>query len=302
MLIYSHPFIRYLPGRIRDTGVSCSFYTFNHRRFYTHQRSSVNHYDVLGLNPKATNQEIKSAFYQLSKKHHPDVNQNDNDAAKKFATISNAYDVLGDPVKRRDYDRELSQTSSYAEAPTYNPMSSYAQRARAHRASAARYAYTSTSSHTYTSGSEKTDDGFANSRSTQHGSYDRSQYDEQFGRFRGAPPEGYWNKADFEEFYRVHYSDYASWQRAKRKKKQRAEEQYEENGETTPPSRSWTRWTWEDLTTYLIWLSLGLFGFFTSNFVQEMHFQQPTDEFPSRFFKIPRSSNSRFYGYASEKS
>jgi len=289
MLIYSYQFVRILPGTIRDTGVF--FISSSHHRFYSYQRSTVNHYDVLGLKSDATNQEIKTAFYQLSKKYHPDVNPNDADAAQKFSTISNAYDILGDPIKRREYDRNvLHQINDRDQSITYNRTSSYAQRARAHRASASRYAYTSES--------RKTDyDGFSNNRTTSHGNYDQSQYDEQFGRFRGAPPEGYWNKTDFEEFYRAHYSDYASWQRTKKKQKQ-AEQQSNENLSV----RKFSRWTWEQVSMYIVWLSLGVLGFCSTNLLHRMHFQQPTDEFPSRFFKISTSSKNRFYEYLPDES
>ena len=45
-------------------------------------------------------------FYvlQLAKKYHPDVNKNDPNAAKKFQEVSEAYEVLGDEGKRKDYD------------------------------------------------------------------------------------------------------------------------------------------------------------------------------------------------------
>ena len=283
MFIYSYQFIRSFPGTIRDPAVFLIFHPPFHRRFFSHQRSTVNHYDALGLSPNATNQEIKTAFYQLSKKFHPDVNPNDADAATKFSIISNAYDILGDPTKRREYDQELLYSANpHDHSVTYNRMSSYAQRARAHRASAARY--------TYTSESRRTDYG----ESPGNGSYDQSQYDEQFGRFRGAPPEGYWNKTDFEEFYRAHYSDYASWQRAKKKKQPQEEDD--------PSIRKSPRWTWDQAGIYIVWLSLAVVGFFTSNLLHEMHFQQPTDEFPSRFFKIPKSSKARFYELSSEES
>ncbi|KAJ6232944.1 chaperone protein DNAj [Anaeramoeba flamelloides] len=62
------------------------------------------YYQILGVNPKATQEEIKSAYYKLAKKYHPDVNQNDSEAGKKFSGISTAYEVLGSPEKRSNYD------------------------------------------------------------------------------------------------------------------------------------------------------------------------------------------------------
>ncbi|GJQ81243.1 hypothetical protein Trydic_g20462 [Trypoxylus dichotomus] len=64
-----------------------------------------NHYDVLGLTPKATQAEIKSAYYDLSKIYHPDKNQGSADASTKFRDITAAYEVLGNVRTRRLYDK-----------------------------------------------------------------------------------------------------------------------------------------------------------------------------------------------------
>lgn len=63
----------------------------------------MNYYDILGLNQNADQDDIKSAFKKLAMKHHPDRG-GDN---KKFQEISQAYDILGDPQKRAQYDAEL---------------------------------------------------------------------------------------------------------------------------------------------------------------------------------------------------
>lgn len=62
-------------------------------------------YDVLGVPRKATEAEIKKAFRQLAKKHHPDTHADDPKAVKAFQEINNAYEVLGDKEKRAQYDR-----------------------------------------------------------------------------------------------------------------------------------------------------------------------------------------------------
>ena len=62
-------------------------------------------YDVLGVPRKASEAEIKKAFRQLAKKHHPDKHANDPAAVKRFQEINNAYDLLGDKEKRAQYDR-----------------------------------------------------------------------------------------------------------------------------------------------------------------------------------------------------
>jgi len=69
--------------------------------------SIVNHYDILGLKPTASPSQIKSAYYQLSKKYHPDVAVDVDDAKEKFSKLSTAYEILSSPDKRALYDRSL---------------------------------------------------------------------------------------------------------------------------------------------------------------------------------------------------
>ena len=67
--------------------------------------SKRDYYEVLGLERGASAEEIKKAYRNLAKKHHPDFNKDDAEAGKKFNEIKNAYDVLSDPQKREQYDR-----------------------------------------------------------------------------------------------------------------------------------------------------------------------------------------------------
>jgi molecular chaperone DnaJ len=63
------------------------------------------YYAVLGMPASATHDEIKKQYRKLAAKHHPDKNQNDPKAAERFKEISEAYQVLGDPEKRKQYDQ-----------------------------------------------------------------------------------------------------------------------------------------------------------------------------------------------------
>ena len=62
------------------------------------------YYEVLGVSKTATDAEIKSAFRKLAKKYHPDINK-EADAEEKFKEVQEAYAVLSDPNKRKQYDQ-----------------------------------------------------------------------------------------------------------------------------------------------------------------------------------------------------
>jgi molecular chaperone DnaJ len=72
------------------------------------------HYKVLGVDRKATADEIKKAYRKLARQYHPDKNPGDAKAEARFKQISQAHDILGDPDKRKDYDRALSNPFSQA--------------------------------------------------------------------------------------------------------------------------------------------------------------------------------------------
>ncbi|CAK1590306.1 unnamed protein product [Parnassius mnemosyne] len=82
----------FLSGVIRNISSSPSF--------------CASHYDVLGITPKATQSDIKSAYYELSKVYHPDKS-NDETAEKKFRAITEAYKVLGNVKLKKMYDKGL---------------------------------------------------------------------------------------------------------------------------------------------------------------------------------------------------
>ena len=63
------------------------------------------YYEVLGVEKNAGDAQIKKAYRVLAKKYHPDMNPGDKEAEKKFKEASEAYAVLSDPEKRRQYDQ-----------------------------------------------------------------------------------------------------------------------------------------------------------------------------------------------------
>ncbi|RUS82219.1 hypothetical protein EGW08_010033 [Elysia chlorotica] len=77
--------------------VTCSFHTSS-------QRCKKDYYEVLGVSRNADQATIKKAYYTLAKKFHPDVNNKDPDAEKKFQEVSEAYEVLSDKTRKQEYD------------------------------------------------------------------------------------------------------------------------------------------------------------------------------------------------------
>ena len=63
------------------------------------------YYEVLGVNKNADEAELKKAYRALAKKYHPDMNPGDAEAEKKFKEASEAYAILSDPEKKRQYDQ-----------------------------------------------------------------------------------------------------------------------------------------------------------------------------------------------------
>lgn len=63
------------------------------------------HYKTLGVSRTASRDEVSKAYRELARKYHPDLNPKDESAKKKFQEVQQAFDVLGDPKKREQYDR-----------------------------------------------------------------------------------------------------------------------------------------------------------------------------------------------------
>ena len=66
-----------------------------------------NCYEILGITPSASMQEIKCAYRKMAFRHHPDRNQMSMLANEKMEEINEAYDTLSDSIKRKEYDKPL---------------------------------------------------------------------------------------------------------------------------------------------------------------------------------------------------
>lgn len=74
--------------------------------FASYSSKQKTHYEVLGLTPNATFNDIKAAFYELSMQCHPDKDPRP-DAKERFQQISQAYEVLGNHAARKQYDMKI---------------------------------------------------------------------------------------------------------------------------------------------------------------------------------------------------
>ena len=69
------------------------------------------HYELLGVSPHATQEEIRRAYHRQARRHHPDANPGAEPGRRfRMAEINAAWEVLGNPEKRRAYDRSIGTT------------------------------------------------------------------------------------------------------------------------------------------------------------------------------------------------
>lgn len=68
------------------------------------REEKMDYYKVLSVSEQAGDEQIKQAYRKLAKKYHPDLNPDDPEAEEKFKNIVEAYEILGDANKRKEYD------------------------------------------------------------------------------------------------------------------------------------------------------------------------------------------------------
>jgi DnaJ-class molecular chaperone len=91
----------------------------------------TNPYEILGVAPTATSEDIQKAYRTLAKKLHPDLNPGDKAAEEKFKEVAGAYDLLSDAEKRKRFDNgEIDATG--AERPQHHFYRDYAASDHAH--------------------------------------------------------------------------------------------------------------------------------------------------------------------------
>lgn len=78
------------------------------------------YYKILGVEKTADQKEIKQAFRKLAKKYHPDLHPEDKEAEQRFKDVNEAYEVLGDEQKRKQYDQFGAQGNFYG-GQNFNP-------------------------------------------------------------------------------------------------------------------------------------------------------------------------------------
>src|SRR5579859_6504498 len=85
-------------------------------------------YEVLGVKPDASTDDIRKAFRKLAKELHPDINPGKPEAEMRFKQVTAAHDLLSDPEKRARYDRgEIDESGAERPRYSYRPHAEGAQ-------------------------------------------------------------------------------------------------------------------------------------------------------------------------------
>jgi DnaJ-class molecular chaperone len=93
-----------------------------------------NYYEVLGLKPGASQEEIKKSFRSLALKHHPDKNKGSEESKQKFMKIVEAYEVLSDAQARQKYEGNTSR-QEWTPSADFERVYSYEELKRQYRQS-----------------------------------------------------------------------------------------------------------------------------------------------------------------------
>lgn len=99
-----------------------------------------NYYDILGVSPDASQEEIKKSFRNLALKYHPDKNKNSEESKQKFMKIVEAYETLSNEQSRKNYDssrafKVAKQTPRWTPPADFSTVYSYEEIKRRYRPS-----------------------------------------------------------------------------------------------------------------------------------------------------------------------
>jgi len=195
-----------------------------------------NYYSVLGVQQSSSAGDIKKAFYKLAKQYHPDVNKG---AEAKFKEINEAYEVLGDASKKRNYDdmRKASTTSSSSSSYSSNPYSNTSSRSsstgqssgynpyanQSYGNSQGGYAYKDKNGHTFYAHTGNQQNGYYQYDEEMRKNFFKNFYNEQSKHFdeqmkynqqkygsKTASPNNTQNSRNYEDFFSTVNSNYGS--------------------------------------------------------------------------------------------